>query len=176
MRAVEIIQRCRKLGVDLYPDCGDVLAGPRERLNDELREAIRACKSELIETLAASRGGPGQDRVPGGPRRRSAALRRASADTGLSEADILEGLEEDDLQAAETEEITVAELTAFARARRDRLMREAGQIPRSYTSRTYCAGCGVVPIWPGVPDCVEGCPWCLVRDKGLSIPSAERGH
>ena len=51
-------------------------------------------------------------------------------------------------------------------------MRERGEAPPYYTSMTTCKRCGPVPIWPGCPEEVLGCPWCLNRRKGLPIPNA----
>lgn len=63
-------------------------------------------------------------------------------------------------------------LAAHRRADEVRRLREAGQAPDGYTSQTHCQGCGPVPIWPGAPARVLGCPWCLVRAQGrpISLP------
>ncbi len=52
-------------------------------------------------------------------------------------------------------------------------MREMGICPDHYTARTDCKRCGPVPIWPGCPPQVNGCPWCLNRIKGLPIPGVK---
>ncbi len=49
-------------------------------------------------------------------------------------------------------------------------MRTKGIAPDHYTSTTICKHCGPVPIWSGCPPEVQGCPWCMNRHKGLSIP------
>ena len=49
-------------------------------------------------------------------------------------------------------------------------MRERGEVPDHYTATTTCTRCGPVPIFPGVPDKVQGCPWCLNRHAGKPIP------
>ena len=51
-------------------------------------------------------------------------------------------------------------------------MREKGICPDHYTATTECIHCGPVPIFEGVPEKVEGCPWCFNRIKGLPIPGA----
>lgn len=51
-----------------------------------------------------------------------------------------------------------------------RRMRERGEVPPHYTTTTTCKHCGPVPIFPGVPERVEGCPWCLVRAAGRRVP------
>ena len=48
--------------------------------------------------------------------------------------------------------------------------RERGEIPPHYTQIVTCKGCGPVYLWAGLPNMVEGCPWCLNRTKGISIP------
>ena len=53
--------------------------------------------------------------------------------------------------------------------------RRAGIAPACYTAATICAGCGPVPIWPGVPPRVLGCPWCFNRLDGLPIPKPTPG-
>ena len=51
-------------------------------------------------------------------------------------------------------------------------MREKGICPDHYTATTECIHCGPVPIFEGVPEKVEGCPWCFNRLKGLAVPEA----
>lgn len=46
----------------------------------------------------------------------------------------------------------------------------AGQVPEHYTATTNCRQCGPVPIWPGLPAEVAGCPWCFNRRRGLPVP------
>lgn len=57
-------------------------------------------------------------------------------------------------------------LTAHRQAMATDRERAAGRVPASYTSRCVCRGCGTVPIWPGAPTYVLGCPWCHVRAGG----------
>lgn len=61
-------------------------------------------------------------------------------------------------------------LEAFAHMVSIRKMRERGEAPPHYTEVTTCAGCGPVPIFPGVAERVLGCPWCLNRAAGKPIP------
>jgi hypothetical protein len=61
-------------------------------------------------------------------------------------------------------------LECFADMVAVRHMRERGEVPPSYTAVTVCAGCGPVPIFPGVAEKVEGCPWCLNRAAGRPVP------
>lgn len=61
-------------------------------------------------------------------------------------------------------------LETLAHAVSIRRMRERGEVPPSYTATAVCAGCGPVPIFPGVSEQVDGCPWCFNRIKGLPVP------
>ena len=71
-----------------------------------------------------------------------------------------------------TASIARATLKALARAIQTRRMRERSEVPSHYTAVTVCAHCGPVPIFPGVAEQVQGCPWCFNRTKGLPIPKA----
>lgn len=65
-------------------------------------------------------------------------------------------------------------LECFARMVAVRKMRERGEVPPSYTATTICAHCGPVPIFPGVAEKVEGCPWCFNRIAGRPVPKMLR--
>ncbi len=41
---------------------------------------------------------------------------------------------------------------------------------RKFHATTACARCGAVPIFAGVAERVEGCPWCFNRMRGLPAP------
>ena len=61
----------------------------------------------------------------------------------------------------------IGKLLVFADLEATRQIRESGAIPDTYTAKTLCAGCQAeMPIFPGVPDEVDACPWCL---NGQSI-------
>ena len=49
----------------------------------------------------------------------------------------------------------------------------AGRVPDQFKATTVCKRCGPVPIWPGLPAEVLGCPWCFNRHDGLPIPKGE---
>lgn len=53
-------------------------------------------------------------------------------------------------------------------------MRQKGICPDHYTVETVCKRCGTVPIWPGCPSEVLGCPWCFNRLMGLPMPKSSR--
>ncbi len=65
------------------------------------------------------------------------------------------------------------EVEAMAHALQTRRMRERGAVPPHYTATTTCKRCGPVHIFPGVPDRVDGCPWCFNRVQGLPVPTRE---
>jgi len=69
------------------------------------------------------------------------------------------------------ESSTPAKLIGFADSLAIARIRETGRIPDNYTSETECRHCGSVPIWPGCPPQVNGCPWCFNRLQGLPMPS-----
>ncbi len=61
-------------------------------------------------------------------------------------------------------------MEALGHAIQTRRMREHGEVPAHYTATTLCARCGPVPIFPGCPETVLGCPWCFNRVQGLPVP------
>ncbi len=65
-----------------------------------------------------------------------------------------------------------AQLVAFADSLAIVQIRESGRVPDTYVSLTTCQNCGEVPIWPGCPPQVNGCPWCLNRLDGLPMPNS----
>lgn len=68
----------------------------------------------------------------------------------------------------------VQALRAFAESVQITRTRERGEIPAHYTATTTCRGCGLVPIFSGVPETVDLCPWCWNRVKGLPMPRAPK--
>ena len=74
-------------------------------------------------------------------------------------------LENKNGELTEQEIPTVAEMVTITE------MREKGIVPDHYTGETDCKRCGTVPIWPGCPPQVNGCPWCFNRHKGLPMPN-----
>jgi hypothetical protein len=61
-------------------------------------------------------------------------------------------------------------LLAFAELMRTNRRKWLGQIPDHWTWETICQRCGPVPIWPGCPPKVSGCPWCFNRVRGDPMP------
>ncbi len=61
-----------------------------------------------------------------------------------------------------------ARLIAFATLAATCQIRASGSIPDTYTATTFCSGCRTeVPIFPGAPDKVDACPWCI---SGQNLP------
>ena len=57
------------------------------------------------------------------------------------------------------------QLEAFKAAAATAAQIQRGEIPAHYTATTDCKRCGPVPIFPGMPDRLSGCPWCLARRR-----------
>ncbi len=86
-------------------------------------------------------------------------------------AEILEALQEAErIAGSEWTALSGPERAALLRSIEIRRMRERGEVPAHYTATTTCAHCGPVPIFPGCPLRVQGCPWCLNRRVGLPVP------
>lgn len=67
-------------------------------------------------------------------------------------------------------------LECFADMVSIRHMRERGEVPPHYTARAFCRGCNAtIPIFEGVGQTVEGCPWCLNRAAGRPVPRVPVG-
>ena len=60
-----------------------------------------------------------------------------------------------------------AQLVAFADSLAIVQIRESGYVPDHYNFVTNCQNCGDVPVYPGLPQAIEQCPWCM---NGLTPP------
>jgi len=67
-------------------------------------------------------------------------------------------------------------LVAYAQLAETTRDRDAGRVPAHYTAVTECRRCGPVPIFPGCPAEVLGCPWCHNRRRGLPIPAVDQSQ
>ena len=63
------------------------------------------------------------------------------------------------------------QLEAFADVLQITRMRERRKVPSHYSATTECKQCGTVPIFEGMPDKIEGCPWCFNRLKRTKTPT-----
>jgi hypothetical protein len=100
---------------------------------------------------------------------------KACNKAGVSGGHLLHGISEFELQQVAGNEWPEIKddpetIKALAHVIETRHMRERGEIPAHYTTVTLCKGCGPVPIFEGVPDHVEGCPWCFNRVQGRPVP------
>ncbi len=63
-----------------------------------------------------------------------------------------------------------AKIIGFADSLATEQIREDSSAPDHYSATTECRRCGPVPIFPGCPPQLNGCPWCRNRIHGLPIP------
>jgi hypothetical protein len=139
--ALDIMHTIQTAGISLRAEQGKIVARPASRLTPALRQEIVAHKNDLLAALIADRYG-----------------------LAVVELRELAGKDWPELEA--NPEL----LECFADMVSIRKMREKGIVPPTYTAVTVCAGCGPVPIFPGVAKKVEGCPWCLNRAAGRPVP------
>lgn len=150
MNAAALLATCRSHDVQLSLD-GDrlVVDGPTKALTDELCAALKLAKPDLVSALGTL------DQV-------------AQTVVGVTPTELWEIMDDEDRAELIAGRLDLATLTAFARAVRDRRLREQGERPPGWDSPAYCAGCGRVWLWEPVE--VQGCPWCFNRVQGRSIP------
>lgn len=147
-----LLEAVRTSGIRLTPGGDDlIVTGSAGSPPDALLSALRAHKAELLSLLTETA--------------------RIAHGCGVSLAD-LEAAASDDWPALLAD---LPLLTTFAHVvtlrRTLRRMREQGTVPLHYTAVTECAGCGQVPIFPGAPARVDGCPWCFNRRAGHPLPA-----
>ncbi len=153
MNAEALLVEVQQMGVHLQVRGNKLRAEvPQDILTPELMVKLKAHKTELLDIL----GKPGAERI--------------AQDHGLTLADLKQSAGLDWPEIPEDR----ATLEALARAIQIRRMRERGEVPPHYTSTSICWHCGPVPIFPGVGEQVEGCPWCFNRVRGLSVPRPQK--
>ncbi len=153
MNAEALLVEVQQMGVHLQVRGNKLRAEvPQDILTPELVVKLKAHKTELLDIL----GKPGAERI--------------AQDHGLTLADLKQSARLDWPEIQEDR----ATLVALARAIQIRRMRERGEVPPHYTSTTICQHCGPIPIFPGVGERVEGCPWCFNRVRGLSVPRPQK--
>ncbi len=153
MNTQALLKKVEQFGIRLEVR-GDKLRAeaPQDVLTPELVAEFKTHKADLLDIL----GKPGAERI--------------AQDHGLTLADLKQSARLDWPKIQEDR----ATLEALARAIQIRRMRERGEVPPHYTSTTICRYCGPVPIFPGVGEQVEGCPWCFNRVRGLSVPRPQK--
>ncbi len=149
MNTAALLGEVTRRGIKLKPD-GDALCytAPKDALTPDLLVELKTHKAELLAEL-------------------SVAITQADTpeDDILAEAQRI---------AANEPNLSEDEYQALIRAIETRRMRERGEVPPHYTEVTVCAHCGPIPIFPGVGEQVEGCPWCFNRVRGLSVPRPQK--
>lgn len=147
MSAADLIVQVKQAGGRLSVE-GDKLrvSGRGHLLAPALLDALRHHKSEIIAALMDAQ--------------------TIAQHHGLTLGDLQEAAGPDWMEV----QADPALLEALAAAVTTRRMRERGETPPHYTAITTCRHCGPVPIFPGVADQVEGCPWCLNRAAGRPVP------
>lgn len=141
MNAARLIEQVRAVGGRIEVKGITLKLAAPKPLPDDLMAELRAHKNTLMTYLIAGRYG-----------------------LTVEELRDLAGKNWPDLEA------NPALLEGFAEIVSIRKMRERGEVPPTYTAMTVCRHCGPVPIFPGVADKVEGCPWCMNRAAGKPIP------
>ena len=83
-------------------------------------------------------------------------------------ASLIERLPDAELEGVEL--LADAGLSAYARMIEADADRMQGRVPRGWNQAAACRRCGPVILWPGAPSDVLGCPWCVPRSRGISLP------
>ncbi len=149
MNTAALLNEVTRRGIKLRPD-GDALCytAPKDALTPDLLVELKTHKAELLAELSVS-----------------ITLADTPEDDILAEAQRI---------AANEPNLSDDEYQALIRAIQTRRMRERGEVPPHYTEVTVCAHCGPIPIFSGVAERVEGCPWCFNRVRGLSVPRPQK--
>ena len=149
MNVASIIDEIQSVGGRIEANNGKLMLRAPSPLPDDLLRRIRINKPKLLETL------------------------RMKSESGVHGIPISELRE---LAGDDWEELheNLDTLDSFAHAVATRRMRESGQRPTHYTQRSECAGCGLVWLWEGAPEYVQGCPWCFNRVKGVAVPKPRK--
>ncbi len=107
-----------------------------------------------------------QDTAPGIAFQRARLIAAAQRE-GIPRG-VIEFLDDADLEGVEL--LADAGLSAYARMIEADADRMQGRVPRGWTQAVRCRRCGPVVLWPGAPLDVLGCPWCVPRSRGVTIP------
>jgi hypothetical protein len=148
VNAGELVNELAHQGIQLWSD-GDQLRfrAPKGVITPELKSRLKAHKPQILDVL------------------------RKAIHYGIQINELRE-LAGDDWPEIENDPDT---LNSFAHAIATRRMRESGRRPGHYTEVSTCKGCGIVWLWQGASEHVEGCPWCFNRVKGVAVPHPEKG-
>jgi hypothetical protein len=155
LNAANLLESITAAGLRLIPN-GDTLRaeGPPGALTPELRQAIAGNKSALLALL-------------GDPETMRDRLLEQCDAQGIARSLVL-ALERVDLAACAGHPEPV--LAAYVRSLHATACLAAGNRPPGYDAPAWCAGCGPVWLWEGLPARVLACPWCQHRAAGVRLP------
>lgn len=100
-----------------------------------------------------------------------AELRARLADAADREGvarSLLERLPDAELEGVDL--LSDAGLATYARMIEADADRMRGHVPKGWNQPSTCRRCGPVLLWPSAPADVLGCPWCVPRSRGVSLP------
>ena len=152
MQAEQIIDQAVRAGARIEPAGDGVHLRVHGRLTRDTEALLRTYRPRIRELF---------ERDP---------IIRACAGLPLAPSDFRRRLSLEDLEEVEAGRVSAGALRAWAELVATNLQVERGRVPAHWTAVTTCRGCGPVPIWPGAPQSVDGCPWCAVRAAGRPIP------
>ena len=95
-------------------------------------------------------------------------LDEACKELAIQPIQVYEALSKDDIEDYQSGDVTQSMLTVFARSLVQQQQMARGERPGHYTEQAICQHCG--PVWLWTSGEVLGCPWCLNRVEGKSIP------
>ena len=103
-------------------------------------------------------------------------LAEACKELTIQPIQVYEALSKDDIEDWKDDDLSAEILRVFARSLVQQQQMARGERPGHYTEQAICQHCG--PVWLWTSGEVLGCPWCLNRVEGKSIPrpSFENNH
>jgi hypothetical protein len=155
LNAATLLDSLTAAGLRLIPN-GETLRaeGAPGALTPELRQAIADNKPALLALL-------------GDPETTRDALLELCDAQGIARSLVL-GLDRADLAACA--DLPEPVLAAYVRSLHSSACLAAGKQPPCYTVPAWCAGCGPVWLWEGLPARVVACPWCQRRKASVRLP------
>lgn len=158
MSAAPILETLRRRGVTIRRE-GDRL---------KLRSESGAVPADVVELARKHK----PELLAGMPDAAEVAIQRvrliAAADGEDVARSLIEHLPDAELEGVEL--LSDAGLSSYARMIEADADRTQGRVPRGWTQAGRCRRCGPVALWPGAPLDVLGCPWCVPRSRGVTIP------
>lgn len=123
-----------------------------------------------LRNISAGEHGPVRSsESPATPAALTSVLQAACRGLPISPSEVRPKIADEDLDALAEGRAGIPDLRALARVLVECRAMEQGDVPEDWVHRANCRGCG--PIWFWTTGNFLGCPWCLVRAKGLPVPS-----